>query len=111
MEMHRVYLATPYSHPDPEVRTLRFYRVSEYANRLLQKGVVVYSPITHGHTLGSIGSLPGDFEFWREHCLSFLRHWADRVIVLKQPGWTESKGVKAEIAEAVALGLPITFTS
>ena len=111
MEKHRIYLATPYTHPDPNVRENRFYRASECANRLMQEGYNVYSPITHGHLIGAIGGLPGDFDFWQEHCLSFIRHWADRVIVLVQPGWQESKGVAAEIAEAQALGLPISFIS
>jgi len=107
METKRIYLATPYSHRDEKVRTQRFMAVSERANSLMQLGHLVYSPITHGHILGAFGNLPGDFDFWEAHCLSFLRHWAQELHVLALPGWQQSRGVLAEMAEAGRLGLPV----
>lgn len=106
MAMKRIYLAAPYSHPDKDVRTMRFYAVSRRANLIMQRGDLVYSPITHGHVLGCYGGLPADFGFWESHCLSFLRHWAQELHVLALDGWLESRGVLAEMAEADRLGLP-----
>lgn len=107
----RIYLATPYTHPDPQVREARFFTVSERANALMREGFLVFSPITHGHLIGVMGGLPGDFTFWKEHCLSFLHHWAEAVYVLAQPGWQDSVGVAAEIEEAQRIGLPVSFIS
>lgn len=105
--MKRIYLAAPYSHPDEKVRTERFMSVSRWANVLTREGHLVYSPVTHGHILALFGELPGDYAFWEAHCLSFLRHWAQELHVVSLPGWQESAGVRAEMAEAARLGLPV----
>jgi len=46
-----IYLATPYSHDDPEVMEERFALVTATAAQLMLAGYVVYSPITHGHAV------------------------------------------------------------
>lgn len=46
-------------------------------------------------------------EFWYEMTMEMLRR-ADGVWAL--PGWSFSKGTKAEIAEASKLGLPLFYT-
>lgn len=107
MQSKRIYLAAPYSHPDEDVRAMRFYAVSRRASLIMRRGDLVFSPITHGHILGAFGGLPGDFDFWEAHCLSFLRHWAQELHVLALSGWQESRGVLAEMAEAGRLGLPV----
>lgn len=43
-------------------------------------------------------------EFWYEATLEALRR-CDAVILV--PGWEESKGTVAEVAEAVRLGIPV----
>ncbi len=111
MDPIRIYLAVPYTHPHGRVRIDRFEAVSRAAARLMLDGKIVYSPITHGHALCSFGQLPGDYKFWEEHCLSFLRNWAQGVYVLALPGWDGSRGVQAEIAEAERLGLPVVLIS
>jgi len=107
----RIYLAVPYSHQDPTIRARRFLYATQAANCLMRRGLLIYSPITHGHTIGLWGGLPGGFEFWDSHCLSFLRHWAQELYVLTLPGWQESIGVAAEMAEADNLGLPVLCVS
>ena len=65
-----IYLASPYSHPDPAVRERRFRAACSAAAFLLQAGHAVFSPIAHGHVLAEHG-LPTDWSFWqrfdREH--------------------------------------------
>ena len=78
----RIYLAVPYSHPDESVRALRFQEATVAANYLMRQAYLVYSPITHGHAIAACGGLGGNFEAWREHCLSFLRLWAQKLYVL-----------------------------
>lgn len=107
MTPKHIYLAAPYSHPDEDVRSMRFYAVSRRANLIMQRGDLVYSPITHGHILGIFGGLPGDFDFWEKHCLSFLRRWAQELHILSLDGWDKSRGVLAEMEEADRVGLPV----
>lgn len=107
--MKRIYLAVPYTDQFKGVREHRFERVSQVAAGMMLEGHLVYSPVTHGHTLGTFGDLPNDFTFWGEHCLSFLRHWAEELHVLMMPDWDKSSGVQIEIAEAERLGLPVVY--
>lgn len=107
----RIYLAAPYTDPSQTVREHRFSCVSQVAAAMMGKGHLVYSPVTHGHTLGMFGKLPPEFTFWESHCLSFLRHWAEELHVLTIAGWEKSLGVRAEIAEAEALGIKIRYLS
>ncbi len=104
----RIYLASPYSSPDPAVRELRYQCVCDIAAMFMRNGSIVFSPIVHGHQL-SMRGLPTDFAFWQRHCLSFLKNWATALWVCKMQGWEESRGIKAEIVEAERLNLPIVY--
>ena len=99
----RIYLGAPYSDPEHAVRCDRYRAVTEMAAKLTEEGHLVYSPISHGHAFGMLSLLPGDWIFWSEHCLSFLHHWAQEFHVLALPGWRESIGLAAEMAEAEKL--------
>jgi hypothetical protein len=91
-----VYLASPYSHPDPEVREERFQAVARHAAKLMRDGVNVFSPISHTHPIAQY-DLPQGWEFWERYDRAMLGV-CSRMIVLKLDGWKESKGVAAEIA-------------
>lgn len=106
---NRIYLAGPYSDPNPEVRQRRFKAISLLAASMMAEGAHVYSPVTHGHTLAMFGRLPTSFDFWSGHCLSFLTGWAQELHVVKMRGWDTSRGVAAEIAKAKASGVPVVF--
>lgn len=103
-----VYLASPYSHPNAEVRDLRFREVNRVAGDLVRLGMQVYSPISHSHAMATEGDLPKSWLFWRAHCYAILRA-CSRVVVLMQNGWEESVGVQAEIAIAREMGLPVEY--
>lgn len=94
-----IYLASPYSHPDPDVRTHRWSQVLDATAELMRQGLTVYSPIVHSHHVALFHDLPGDWAFWRDHCLGMLRR-ADQLLVLTLDGWTDSTGVLAEIHAA-----------
>lgn len=106
--MNLVYLATPYSHKDPEVRRQRVQLVTKVAAELTAQGICVFSPITHNDPLVATAKLPTGWDFWREHDSAFLRRCA-RLIVLQLPGWETSQGVTAEIELAKELGIPIDY--
>ncbi|MCP4786572.1 MAG: DUF1937 family protein [Fuerstiella sp.] len=46
-----IYLASPYSHSDANIREKRFRDVCRTAARLMRNGDVVFSPIAHGHPI------------------------------------------------------------
>ncbi len=104
--MRTIYLASPYSHPDPHVREQRFRDVCRVAGKWLSEGYLVFSPIAHSHVIALMSELPGDFAFW----VPWDKHQikaADEFWVLQLPGWESSVGVQAEIVYALELGKPI----
>lgn len=103
----RVYLACPYSDQSADVRRERFFTATRVAQELIRQGYTVFSPLTHGHTLCEGSTLPEDFAFWRESCLSHVNFWATDLYVLMVPGWDSSTGVNAEVEAATRKGLPV----
>ncbi len=58
-----IYLASPYSHPDPAVREQRFRAACRAAAELIRAGHVVISPVVHGHPMAALGCRPNG-RFW-----------------------------------------------
>lgn len=103
-----VYLACPYSHPDPAVRRARFEAANRCAATLMQAGVFVFSPISHTHPIAEAGDLPLGWDFWEPYD-RLLIGACGALYVLMLDGWRESRGVTAEIAIARDLGLEIEY--
>jgi nucleoside 2-deoxyribosyltransferase len=99
------YLAAPYSHPDPEVKKWRLETVAKIACALFKRGIWVFSPLTHNMTI-DVNGINGTWQQWGEFDLEMLSR-CDKLIILKLPGWEESKGVQDEVEYAKKLGLPI----
>lgn len=93
----RIYLASPYTHPDEAVMEERYTAALAALHFFLRHRLTIYSPIVHSHAAAAMGGLPIDFEFWGKHCLSFLENWATEIWVLQIPGVKESVGVRAEV--------------
>lgn len=100
----RIYLASPYSSRNEQLRVARYNAVCAVAAELLREGLLVFSPIAHSHPLAAY-ALPIEFDFWQRYCLSFLRYWATELYVLTLEGWNTSQGVRAEIRTSRRLGL------
>lgn len=105
--MSFIFLSSPYTHADPAVMHKRYLVVARHAAGMIRNGLVVYSPIVHGHNLAGFG-LPLDHEFWMRQCLPILRV-ASELQVLVLDGAVGSCGVKREIAEAYKAGLGVTY--
>lgn len=103
-----IYVASPYTSSEQSVMQSRYEMVKAFAAQQMRAGMTVYSPIVHGHDISTSHELPGDWEFWKPHCLAMLRK-ADSMIVLTIPGWEQSVGVLAEIAFCESCGIPIVF--
>ena len=102
-----IYLASPYSHPDPVVRDRRYLAACRAAVDLLKTGETVFSPVVQGHALSRLG-LPTDWQFWERHDREHLR-LCDEVAVLALDGWRDSIGVRAEIEIAREFGKPVRY--
>jgi hypothetical protein len=103
-----LYLASPYSHPDPLEMEYRYEQACKVTAHFLRLSFVVYSPIVHCHQLAKEFSLPTDFLFWQKFCLAMLNK-ADGLWVLQLDGWQTSKGVNAEIIHAVNSDIPVVY--
>ncbi|HZT79162.1 MAG TPA: DUF1937 family protein [Gemmataceae bacterium] len=104
-----IYLASPYSHPDPAVREERFHAACRAAAALLRAGHAVFSPIAHSHALARHG-LSEDWKFWEPFDREYLER-CDEVVVLMLAGWRESVGVREEVRIARELGKPVRYVA
>lgn len=101
-----IYLGSPYSlYPDhDEAADI----VAAAAAGLMAQGIVVYSPIAHGHYVSQQGDLPQTWEFWKAQCQPLIDA-ASALAVLKMDGWGKSVGLQYEIGEFRRAGKPVVF--
>jgi hypothetical protein len=107
-QLTKVYLAIPYSHPNPEVREIRFRIANEVAGRLMLEGYVVFSPISHSHPIEETCGINGDYTFWLLQDKHFI-DWCDKLIVVTIYGWKKSIGVTEEIRYAESIGKEVEY--
>jgi hypothetical protein len=101
-----LYLASPYTHDDPAVRSARAREVARVAGRLIASGRMVYSPISHGVPIEASGEMAGHYEAWRRHNRNMIARCND-FAVLALPGWRESTGIVGEALVALDLGCDV----
>ncbi len=102
-----VYLASPYSHKDRNIRMLRLGQACEYAASQIGLGRKLYSPIAANYPIAE--HMGGScWETWKEYDL-FMLAMSSKLEVLKLDGWEDSVGVQAEIAFAQEKGIPIVY--
>lgn len=100
-----VYLGSPYS--KQTILDEAAYIAERAAARLMAKGMVVYSPIAHGHAIAGHG-LPTGWDFWKAQCQPFIDA-ADSMIVLMMDGWEDSVGLTYEIEEFARQGKMVSY--
>ena len=105
-----LYLACPYSHPNSLVREKRFHTANHVAAKLMQCGIVVFSPLSHSVPISTefSDSVTLSHEFWMSQDLPILRR-CDEMLLLGLSGWRHSLGVGREMFEAMTLKIPITL--
>lgn len=101
-----IYLASPYTDPDPAVRQRRYEHVLNIAGRLIISGKHVISPIVHCHPIALAQELPTEFGFWAEYDRKLIRG-CDEFWVALMEGWRQSKGVTYEVRIAREYRIPI----
>lgn len=105
----KIYLAIPYTNFEEQSYKL----ANKIAASLLNNGYMVFSPISHAHSIAQENKLPGGWDFWEKLDTTFI-DWCDAiyVIVPKDGGSTRvqnSSGVKAEIEIGIKLGKDIVY--
>lgn len=109
-----VYLASPYSNDDAQVRHYRHQKAIKATASLVERGFLVFSPIVHSVPLVEVGGLGTVWADWAEYDKAFLQH-CSIMAILKLPGWRESVGVQTELLYARKLALqlaqvdPVTY--
>jgi hypothetical protein len=103
-----IYLASPYSHPDPAVMESRYREVVLVVGRMTERGHHVYSPIVHYHEVAKLTGLSTSAEFWTKinHATIDL---CESVYVLRTGGWMSSVGVLDEISYAKEKGIQVWY--
>lgn len=113
-----VYLAAPYSatylphEADTAVRERRFQLITHAATRMVEKGFLVFSPITHSHPMVVHGPRSsrgkGVFADWASYDFNMIAN-CKAVFVLTIPGWDRSVGVHEEIEFARGRCIPVYY--
>jgi len=104
----KIYLATPYSHKDKEVRQQRYEKITEITSLFMSKGYIVFSPITYAHPISDKYELPKDWLFWERMGRAFVS-WSDVVAIYAPEGYKNSVGVMAELDIASKLNKDIVM--
>lgn len=104
------YLASPYTHPDENVRLHRFEAAKFAAAKILKENIAVFSPIAYSHPIAVSYELPTDWNFWQDQDESMIAA-LDIFMVLPLEGWQQSVGVQAELEIAKNLSKHVVYLS
>jgi hypothetical protein len=102
------YLASPYTHKDPDVMNRRNLEAMECLHWLLEHRVWTYSPIVHCHPIALRWALPRSNDFWKEYNRNMLER-ARSMLILKVDGWESSEGIRDETDFARKRKIEVTF--
>lgn len=102
-----IYFASPYSHPSKKVREQRATEMLEITARVIneQDAIVPFVPIAYLHPL-TVLCPDHDWVSWD---IQFLARF-DGMIVVKQPGWETSLGIKEELNFCFEHGIPYAYS-
>lgn len=106
--MNLIYIASPYSTPDDALRQWRYEAAIDAVAGMMNRGMVVYSPIVHCHPIQQRHSLPTEWTYWQRFDETMIER-CDELHVLMLDGWKESVGVTAEIKIAQRLDKPVRY--
>lgn len=103
-----IYLASPYTHPDADIRVRRFEEAIDASAWLMQKGLLVYSPIAHCHPIAVRHNFKTTWENWEQFCGAMVNACSVMVILMSD-GWESSVGIRAERCLFQVVMKPILF--
>lgn len=95
-----IFISGPYSAQDAVVKRQNIRQAREAANAVWARGMVAICPHTNSGDFDGVAPERTFLDGYLE-----LVHRSDAVLSL--PGWEQSRGSRAEIAEAAAYGIPV----
>lgn len=102
-----IYVASPYSHPDPLVMEERYQQAQQWVGENAPKfAELLYSPIVYWHPIAVLHNLPRDAFYWQQVNEDTMRA-ASSMILLELPDYQSSVGVNLELVLAEELGLQV----
>jgi hypothetical protein len=106
------YVASPYSHPDVEVRRKRYDVAVKAAKTLTRLGYSAFVPIAYDGLwdLDPNYSVDHSWSFWEKIDLPILDR-CSALILLEIPDWDVSKGVAGELEHCEKVGIPVMSIS
>lgn len=93
--MIRVFVSSPYSHPNPVVMADRARIAGDACAWLWRQGYAAYSPIAHWHEISLRNGLPTNANAWIDLNRRELAA-SDAVAFLSIEGWQDSAGMAME---------------
>lgn len=102
-----IYVACPYSDPDPDVVQYRMDVFADTVCQMLLNDLIPVSPLLNHFVIGD-HDVPLNWQFWSKYSRTLLSKCSE-LHVLCVEHWDSSEGVLAEIELAKTLGLPITY--
>ena len=103
-----IYLAAPYSHPDPAIVKGRMESIYACLAHYMKMGEHIITPLFMHEVVVRNEDMDDDFHYWGEYCLDLLKR-CDRMIVLQLPGWDISRGVAQEIEFCFRRDIPVLY--
>lgn len=113
MDRKLIYLASPYSHPDPNERKRRYDLACLAASHLMAgceingEKFAVFCPIAHSYGIEPLLK-KSSHRFWMDQDLPILKR-CEILVVLQIDGWESSRGIMEEIYFARSNGIPVEF--
>lgn len=116
-----IYLSSPHTHPDQRVVDTRFEQARSATIAMMERGLVVYSPIVYTHPLwrasqaSSIAESSGTLALrnWKHSdWLAFdmlMMERCDMCHVLMLEGWEKSKGIEIETNYFITANKPVIY--
>jgi hypothetical protein len=89
----------------------RYRTVTKVAAHLIEKDLVVFSPITMTHPIDKILATDGTTlgsDYWLRFDDLFMRA-CSKMVVLMIDGWKESKGIQREISAFESMGKEVEY--
>ena len=105
--MKVIYLASPYSHPDEQVRESRYLEAVDACHDIINLGHCPFSPIVHSHPIALRHGSGLGFDSWMKIDFEMICR-CDELWILNIEGYDESEGVAKEKQYALIKGLPVS---
>lgn len=102
-----IYLATPYWHPEQDIRDERTLKAKLLTRSFMRRGLPAYSPIVHGRAMEEgLTQLPFSNDEWVTFDFLYIKS-ASYILVCQIDGWQQSKGIQREVEFCSTNNIPV----